>query len=254
MPEVRFTQDQVELLFDVVDASRESKEQFLMIRSTGGEWLQHPGFPQGRREFDYGDAVVLQESGFLTVTHWGDHGAFHFVPSPYGLQAYEDLHEQMGEPAEAVEDDQFRYLDSSGFKKMHPEAFERWNEAATLLRAKDATDKVTDIGHHCREAIQEFAESLLKRMRLEPEEQDKQKTKNRIAQALTHAKDKEKFGKSTKDILDAMFTYWDTTSDLIVKQEHGATKEGEELGWEDARAVVFQTMIVMYEFDRRIGR
>ena len=42
-------------------------------------------------------------------------------------------------------------------------------------------------------------------------------------------------------------------NDLIERQEHGAKKEGEELGAEDARQVVFQLLIVMNEIDRALA-
>ncbi len=38
----------------------------------------------------------------------------------------------------------------------------------------------------------------------------------------------------------------------MVRQEHGAQKESETLQWEDARRVVFQTAMVMFELDRTL--
>ena len=38
--------------------------------------------------------------------------------------------------------------------------------------------------------------------------------------------------------------------DLVQRQEHGGQKEGEPLGWEDGRRVVFQTANVMVELHR----
>jgi len=253
MPNARFTSDQVSLLYDLVDASRSSKEPFLMLRTMGGEWLQHAGFAGGKRDIDYGDAVVLQESGLLTVTHWGNHGAFHFVVSPFGLDAYETWRSELGEAAAVVEDEVRRFSESAGFQERHPKAYECWKSAADLLWTKNAEDRVSDIGHHCREATQEFAESLLTSMKLVPEEVDKQKTKNRLAQALTHAKGIGKFGDAAMGMLNAMSDYWDALSALVMRQEHGGTKEGEALGWDDARALVFHTLVVMTEFDRLLS-
>lgn len=252
MPTGRFTDDQVQLLSELVDASRRAKDEFMMLRHMNGTLLLHKGLPK-EHEVDYGDVVVLQESGFLTVTHWGEHG-FNFVVSPVGLQTYEDIHSQRGDASDAVEDDLRRFADSDAFRTRHPKAHECWQEAARLLWAKDANDRVSDIGHHCREAVQEFAESLLANMGLEPQERDKQKTKNRIAQALTHAKNNDTIGAAKLGVLDAMCNYWDAVSDLIVRQEHGATREAASLDWEDARAVVFQTLTVMYELDRSLAR
>jgi hypothetical protein len=53
--------------------------------------------------------------------------------------------------------------------------------------------------------------------------------------------------------LTALLSYWGTVSDLVQRQEHGAQKEGEPLTWEDARRVVFQTAVVMFEIARAVG-
>jgi len=60
-------------------------------------------------------------------------------------------------------------------------------------------------------------------------------------------------GQTERDFLSALVVYWGTVSDLIQRQEHGAHKEGESLGWQEARRVVFHVAFVMYEIDRAIG-
>jgi len=52
--------------------------------------------------------------------------------------------------------------------------------------------------------------------------------------------------------LDALLVYWGTACDLVQRQEHGSQREGAPLTWEDARRVVFQTMLVMYEVGRAV--
>jgi hypothetical protein len=59
--------------------------------------------------------------------------------------------------------------------------------------------------------------------------------------------------KTDREFAAALLAYFGTTSDLIVRQEHAARKEGERLVWEDARRVVFQTASVMFELDRFLG-
>jgi hypothetical protein len=49
-------------------------------------------------------------------------------------------------------------------------------------------------------------------------------------------------------LLDALVDYWGAVSDLAQRQEHGAAKEGEQLVWEDARRLVFQTANLLFEF------
>jgi hypothetical protein len=50
-----------------------------------------------------------------------------------------------------------------------------------------------------------------------------------------------------------MLAFWGAVSDLAQRQEHGAQREAEPLGWEDARRLVFLSAVVMYEIDRGAG-
>lgn len=61
-------------------------------------------------------------------------------------------------------------------------------------------------------------------------------------------------GGSVVQHLQTLRAYWSSTIDLIQRQEHGATKEGVPLEWEDARLVVFSTMVSMAELDRAVLR
>jgi hypothetical protein len=53
--------------------------------------------------------------------------------------------------------------------------------------------------------------------------------------------------------IDALVVYWGTMNDLVQRQEHGATREGEPLTWEDAQRVIFHTAVVMWEIDRSLA-
>jgi len=64
---------------------------------------------------------------------------------------------------------------------------------------------------------------------------------------------KTQFGEKTTEALDALVHYWGTVSDLIQRQEHGSQAAGRPLVWEDARRVVFQTAIVMFEIDNAVS-
>jgi hypothetical protein len=39
-------------------------------------------------------------------------------------------------------------------------------------------------------------------------------------------------------------------NEIVQRQEHGDQKPGEPLTWEDARAAVFHTAILLHEYDR----
>ena len=61
-------------------------------------------------------------------------------------------------------------------------------------------------------------------------------------------------GSTERPFIDALIAYWGTVSDLASRQEHGAQREGEPLTREDARRIVFQTAVVMFETHRSLFR
>jgi hypothetical protein len=111
---------------------------------------------------------------------------------------------------------------------------------------------MTTIGHLCREAIQEFATTLINQYQPPDVDIDKAHTVARIKAVLNSCANK--LGSSEKPFLDALIVYWGTVSDLIQRQEHGGQKEGNPLAWDDARRIVFQTYVVMFEIDRSLAR
>ena len=108
---------------------------------------------------------------------------------------------------------------------------------------------MTRIGHTCREALQAFASSLAERSGVPDMPSNPAKTVDRI-KAVLNAR---ALGDTHRAFLAALLAYWGTVSDLVQRQEHGAQKEGEPMTWEDARRVVFQTAIVMFEIARAVG-
>ena len=94
--------------------------------------------------------------------------------------------------------------------------------------------------------MQAFASDIAERYGITGTSADLSRTIDRIRAVLSRAD----VGDSHRAFLDALLAYWGTVSDLVQRQEHGAKKEGEPLTWEDARRVVFQTAIVMFEVAR----
>jgi hypothetical protein len=64
----------------------------------------------------------------------------------------------------------------------------------------------------------------------------------------------ETLGRTSSEMLQALVAYWATVMNIIQRQEHGSQREGGELTWEDARRVVFQTAVVMFEVDRAVRK
>ena len=143
-----------------------------------------------------------------------------------------------------------RYLDSTRFRNSYPQAYRKWIEAETRLWEVDSQEFLTTIGHNCREAMQEFTDVLLQRHNLSNAEPDRAKTVARLQ--LVISVNANKFGERASAFLEALVAYWGTVADLTQRQEHGGQKDGQPLILEDARRVVFQTLLVMYEIDRAI--
>lgn len=248
------TDNQKRLLLDVVEAYRKSEELFVMIRTIPeGDSLQHPGF-NNEYQMAQHDALVLRNAGLLIVVEEGQCGAFHFIPSPVAFAAYEELQRQMGEPVDAIQVEVLQYFEAASFRSRHGSAYDSLRLATELVWSKNADSKLSDVGHHCRIALQEFTGSLLACMSLEPEKSDKERTKDRASQALVEARKRGLTGKTMEAVLNALFEYWSTLNDLACRQEHGSNRESALTDWEDARALVFQSMFVMSEFDRRLFR
>jgi hypothetical protein len=164
---------------------------------------------------------------------------------------YEEIKRRSGAPAQQLQEELVRYLDAEGFQRRYPEAYRKWFQAAEKLWSSDSEQQLTQIGHLCREAIQEFAAVLVEKHGLAALIPDKAKNVARIKAVLDrHAST---LGTTVAPFLDALLAYWRTVSDLVQRQEHGGQKEGRPLIWEDGRRVVFQSAVVMFEIDRTLS-
>jgi len=140
------------------------------------------------------------------------------------------------------------YIGTGRIQKRYPKAYQKWSEAERLLRRSESEDQITTIGHLCREAMQEFATSLVKEYRPPNVDSDPSHTANRVEAVLDMQA--AQMGKTVKLFLEK---YWRKVNDLVQRQEHGAQKEGERLVWDDARRVVRQTVVVMFEIDASLS-
>jgi hypothetical protein len=245
------TDDQQALLRLIVEASQKgSKRLFRAVPrgKTGEALVYHPSLQPGPALQALQDLFVLRDLGYLSVAKTQG-SSFEFYVSPSGLQAHADLIGQ--DPAAAVEDSYTRYLDSEGFRKKYPSTYARWSKTSEVLRSPDAEGHLSEVGHYCREAMQEFAEELLAEHQLTPHDADKQRTVARIKQLL--GAKKAVLGETVTAWLDAMLVYWGTVADLSQRQEHAAQKDGEQLKWDDARRLVFQSISLMYEMSEALA-
>ena len=237
--------EQQELLIALVEATRNVKrEPFWFL----GMWIEHPGLKGERLDAYMGDIESLRGEGLLRMNPTKT--AISFDVTPRGFKYYEYLKARSGQPIQRVEITIHNFLNADAFQKKYPLAYQKWAEAEKLLWSTDTQHQLTTIGHLCREAIQEFTSALVEQYQPSGVTDDKAKTIARMKVVL--AIQSEKLGTTVKPFLEALLSYWGTTSDLIQRQEHGGLKEGQPLAWEDGRRIVFNTAVVMFEIDRAL--
>ena len=149
-----------------------------------------------------------------------------------------------------VESIPLEYLQSAEFQRRYSAAYTKWSQAEAMLWPSYSVESLTTIGHLTREAMQEFTTALAQRVRPPNLESDPSKIVARIKATLgTIAA---KLGSTEKPFLDALIVYWGTVNDLVQRQEHGGQREQIPLQWKDARRVVIQVAIVMFEIDEAV--
>lgn len=244
--------EQKQLLMNIAEAAGslpEGKREEFFVGSDlnlGGHYVAHPGLTKKRPVF-LGDIEALKKEGLINATTGES-----FDITPRGLAYFRHLKREAGKPIERVEAELRQYLGSAYFRTSYPEAYSKWIEAEKLLWEADSQKHLTTIGHLCREAMQEFAETLVNRHKPPEVNQDKSKTVARVRTVLNLYAPS--LGDTERAFLDALIAYWGAVADLSQRQEHGSQKEGSPLTWEDGRRVVFQTLLVMYEIDRALSR
>jgi len=239
--------EQRELLARMVERERsvppEQSDSFHFWLTSGGSFLQHV---QTRLPARRGDVDTLAEYGLLRRVVSGTSSPMYDI-TPRGRRYYAQMKRRSGEAATVVDAEIRVFLDGSAFMESFPGAYALWREAEQELWGAENLAQMTRLGHTCREALQEFATSLAQRCGVEVPA-DRAMT----VQAIRAVLGTRRLGETHQAFLDALLTYWGTVSDLVQRQEHGAAREKEPLTWEDARRVVFQTVIVMFEIARSV--
>lgn len=243
--------EQRRLLCWMVESERaiptEQHGSFWILELSGDAFLFHRHILQ-RPPVRKGDLRTLAENSLLRRTY--DDGSQGYELTPRGRNYYSELKRQDGAPVERITREVRNYLETEAFQINFARAYEFWRTAEDDLWGADSEGSLTKIGHACREAMQAFAAQAVEHVGVTDVGTDPAKTIARIRTALDY---QEKTG-VRRDFLDALLAYWGTVNDLVQRQEHGAGKEGEHLMWEDARRIVFHTMIVMSEVARGFSR
>lgn len=203
--------------------------------------VKHPGLREAFH-LSKGDIEVLSRAG-LVIHRRQIHGCGNIDLTPAAFALYEKIQLQDGSPVTRLQEEIRAFLDAGAFRKRFSRAHDAWSKAAELLWAADhSTSQLSTIGHLCREAMQEFAAVLASAPQPPAPDPERTQTVARIRASLGAVR-----SSSDRAFLDALLTYWGTVSDLVQRQEHAGAKDGATLTWDDARRVVFQTALVMYE-------
>ena len=241
--------DQEELLSTLVEAvrnvPREQRQKFAAIADVGDDLttILHPGLTNGEMKAYIGHIEALGNEGLISISH--QQYVIYFDVLPLGFKLYEHLKQRIRQPLQQVEAHIRNYLNTGYFQQKYPSAYQKWSQAEAILWSSDSVEQSTTIGHFCREAMQEFADIIVKDYNLSEVDNNKAHTVARIRTILESQI--VKIDTSIKPFVEALLTYWGTVSDIIQRQEHGGQKEGEVLVWDDGRRVVFHTAIVMLE-------
>jgi hypothetical protein len=250
---VYLEKEQRELLAWMVEAERHLRPQqrgpFLLVSTGQADFLIHVGGSvQERPQVRKGDLETLADYRLLR-RDFGSGGNPMYEVSPLGRLFDAEQKRTSGEAIQTVEAEMHQYLDSDGFRARHRDTYERWRQAADELWVADTEAQFTHVGHTCREAMQLFATRLIATQSVRNASDDPTKTVDRVRAVLQQAG----MSGARGAFLDALLAYWGTVCDLTQRQEHGAQKDGVALNWEDARRVVFQTALVMFEVDRAVS-
>jgi hypothetical protein len=240
------------LLIALVEAwrnlPREERRKFVFWQAMGGSGIIGlDDFPDPYK----GDIEILGRADLLNVGY-SSGGSLSFDITPLGFKYYEYLNRESGGPVQVVEERVVGFLESEYFRNRHPDAYAKWAQAMELLWSSDSQKELTAIGHHCREAMQYFATSLVDHHSPEGVTPEIDKTVKRVSAVLEQRS--EALGEATKRVLKAFLAYWAALNGVVQRQEHGAQKEGQPLMWEDARRAVFHTAFAMFEIDTALQR
>ncbi len=160
---------QIALLCELVEASRrlptDRREEFIAFHVTGADPripVRHGGFPGDHYWAHPQDLEVLRQADLITVTNANENLLIFFV-NPRGFRHYEHIKRSTGAPVERVEGEVRRHLASEQFQQAYTVAYAKWAKAEALLWGADSADHLSAIGHHCREAMQDFATAVVER-------------------------------------------------------------------------------------------
>ena len=240
---------QVELLDQLCRAAEASTGDFMLIRAMQGTFVMHPGLPApitiAASDFDeLADADLLRHQSLGGKNR-------PFAITTKGWEHWEGLRADKDAVAK-IEVSVRRLLESAPTDSPYAEAFKKWAAAEAMLwTAREEPAHLTALGVVCRDAVQRFAD-LFAREQGYVSEEPASRTINRVVGGITALRGR--LSDRHVDLLDALETYWRAVDGLVQRQVHAAEKGGEPIDWDDARVVVTQTALIMFELIRASER
>jgi hypothetical protein len=248
--------EQEALLAVLREAAKVSRKPFTASGSLAGDSIQHDGLTESP-PFEWDDLDILIRKGLLhrsdgsrrtnhmrfTVTAEG----FAHASTPEGPK----LRPVQVQPLDAL-DSVRRLFDSAPTGGPYAEAFAKWAAAEAMLwTAKEEPSHLTAVGIVCRDTLQRFADVFAREQGYVSTE-PASKTINRVVGGIAALRGR--LSDRHLHLLDALDTYWRAVDGCAQRQVHAAEKGGEPIEWEDARLVVTQTAVVMFELMRAAAR
>jgi len=239
----------------IVEAYRsmpvEKRMVFIVTTCSSGTSIGIPSLPNSSLDVSIVDLKILDAAGYIKIEkYFYPSIEYSFHPTAKGIKYYEYLKQNYIGSFQQIDSEIKNYLSNSNFSVRYQIAFAKWKEAENLLWKAENQINYSTIGHLCRESVQEFIDTLIIRYNLTDKYPDKAQTKNRFYGIINY--NRNLLGKTLQNFLEAILDYWNNLIDIIQRQEHSGLKDGEKLGFEDARRVVFHTAILLFEVSRTI--
>jgi hypothetical protein len=135
-----------------------------------------------------------------------------------------------------------RYVNEEKIRATYPDAYDKWRDSLDFF-VVDPERHATRIGHGCREALMLFSDALVRDVDVDARPNETIKKVRAALEARDDLSDR---------VREVTLAYFGTTWDLAQRQEHGAIRDKGPLRPDDARRVVFHTMLAMYELDQTL--
>ena len=249
MSEPELDPEEVVLIRVLVEAARSVERKYrggfiaFAQHDPDGPWIDHLGIPE-QRQVDGVAYRSLRDMGLLRVVSQGDM-AETFDLDKRAFELYDAL---AGSDVNAVEEQTLDRLRSGRLDDpLFESALAKWEKAFALLSSSDGDTDLTAVGHHLREAQQEFALAAVRFAGRPVEDLKPTHARANVTVALG-----EWSSVINDDVLASIDAVWVAADKLAQRLEHGALKEGEALTWEDARGAVFATAFGMSEVARAL--